>query len=201
MAYLNESGLTYAWSKIKAYITNALSGKADASHGHSYNDLSDKPTIPAAYSHPSTHPASMITGLADVATSGSYDDLTDKPTIPAAYNHPASHPASMITGLATVATSGAYADLSGKPTIPTTVAQLSDAGNYALKSDLASVYKYKGSKASYSALPTTGNTAGDVWDVEDTGMNYAWNGSEWDPLGMSITIETITNAQIDAIIV
>lgn len=40
--------------------------------------------IPAAYSHPSTHPASMITGLATVATSGSYNDLTNKPTIPAA---------------------------------------------------------------------------------------------------------------------
>lgn len=41
-----------------------------------------------AYTHPSSHPASMITGLAAVATSGSYDDLTDKPTIPAAYSLP-----------------------------------------------------------------------------------------------------------------
>lgn len=48
----------------------------------SYNDLSDKPTIPSAYSHPDTHPASMIAGLSKVATSGSYNDLTDKPTIP-----------------------------------------------------------------------------------------------------------------------
>ena len=41
-----------------------------------------------AYTHPSTHPASMITGLATVATSGSYNDLTNKPTIPAAYSLP-----------------------------------------------------------------------------------------------------------------
>jgi hypothetical protein len=33
----------------------------------------------------------------------------------------------------------AYADLTGKPTIPTTVAQLSDAGNYALKTDIVSI--------------------------------------------------------------
>lgn len=33
----------------------------------------------------------------------------------------------------------AYADLTGKPTIPTTVAQLSDAGNYALKSDIITI--------------------------------------------------------------
>jgi hypothetical protein len=48
----------------------------------SYNDLTDKPTIPSAYTHPSTHPASMITGLSTVATSGSYNDLSNKPTIP-----------------------------------------------------------------------------------------------------------------------
>ena len=47
-----------------------------------YNDLSNKPTIPSAYTHPSTHPASMITGLSKVATSGSYNDLSNKPTIP-----------------------------------------------------------------------------------------------------------------------
>lgn len=35
-----------------------------------------------AYTHPSSHPASMITGLATVATSGSYSDLSNKPTIP-----------------------------------------------------------------------------------------------------------------------
>ena len=48
----------------------------------SYNDLTDKPTIPSEYTHPSTHPASMITGLSTVATSGSYNDLSNKPTIP-----------------------------------------------------------------------------------------------------------------------
>lgn len=62
--------------------TPAALGAAAASHSHSYNALTDKPTIPAAYTHPSTHPASMISGLSDVATSGAYDDLTGKPTIP-----------------------------------------------------------------------------------------------------------------------
>ena len=52
----------------------------------SYNDLADKPTIPTAYTHPDTHPASMITGLSTVATSGSYADLTNKPTIPTVTN-------------------------------------------------------------------------------------------------------------------
>ena len=52
----------------------------------SYNDLADKPTIPTAYTHPSSHPASMITGLAQVATSGSYADLGNKPKIPTVTN-------------------------------------------------------------------------------------------------------------------
>ena len=39
-------------------------------------------TIPTAYTHPTSHPASMITGLSTVATSGSYNDLSNKPTIP-----------------------------------------------------------------------------------------------------------------------
>ena len=77
-SYLDNDGLSYLWSKIKAL----LAGKAENGHKHSYNDLTDKPTIPDAYTHPTTHPASMITGLATVATSGSYSDLSNKPTIP-----------------------------------------------------------------------------------------------------------------------
>lgn len=52
----------------------------------SYNDLSDKPTISAAYTHPASHPASMITGLHTVATSGDYNDLNNKPSIPTVTN-------------------------------------------------------------------------------------------------------------------
>lgn len=69
----------------------------------------------------------------------------------------------------------------------------------ALKSDLTSVYKFKGSVTNYASLPTEGNEAGDVWNVEATGMNYAWTGTAWDALGESFEIESITNAEIDAI--
>ena len=107
----NANNYTHPASHAASMIT----GLASVATSGSYNDLSNKPTIPAAYTHPSSHPASMITGLADVATSGSYNDLSNKPTIPAAYTHPSSHPASMITGLASVATSGSYTDLTNKP--------------------------------------------------------------------------------------
>lgn len=53
---------------------------------------------------------------------------------------------------------------------------------------VSSVYKYKGSVASESNLPTSGMVIGDVYDIQDTGMNVAWNGSKWDKLGMSVDL-------------
>ena len=50
--------------------------------------------------------------------------------------------------------------------IPTTVAQLSDSGNYALKSDLTAVYKAAGTVASASDLPTlSASVLGNVYNV------------------------------------
>lgn len=69
----------------------------------------------------------------------------------------------------------------------------------ALKSDLTSLYRYKGSVTNYASLPVSGNIEGDVWNVEATGMNYAWTGEDWDALGQTFQIEAITNAEIDAI--
>lgn len=79
------------------------------------------------------------------------------------------------------------------------LAGFSSASDYAKKSDISGLYKYKGSKASYSLLPSEGNEVGDVWNVEDTGMNYAWTGEAWDALGAAFEIEAITNGEIDTI--
>lgn len=79
---------------------------------------------------------------------------------------------------------------------------------------ITAVYRYKGSVATYNDLPASGNTTGDVWDVQDTGINYAWNGTGWDPLGASVDTSTlwssvsgqtnsliaITTAEIDTIV-
>lgn len=77
--------------------------------------------------------------------------------------------------------------------------QIQNKPDVALKSDLSSVYRYKGSVASYASLPTEDNEVGDVWNVESTGMNYGWTGEAWDPLGESFEIQAISNAEIDAI--
>ena len=48
---------------------------------------------------------------------------------------------------------------------------------------MTAVYKYKGVVATAANLPSTGMVVGDVWNVTDTNINYAWDGSAWDPLG------------------
>ena len=87
------------------------------------------------------------------------------------------------------------------------LADFQAASNYALKSDITGVYKYKGSVATEAALPSTGQTTGDVYDIQAAssygaaGMNVAWNGTGWDALGGLFSIASITNAQIDTICV
>lgn len=80
------------------------------------------------------------------------------------------------------------------------LAAFGSADTYALKSDITNMYKYKGSVATVSLLPSTGQTAGDVYNVETNGMNYAWNGTEWDALGEIFTITSISNSDIDTIV-
>ncbi len=128
----NDSGFldSVAWGDVTGkptFATVATSG--------SYNDLSNKPTIPAAqvqsnWTQTTTTAVDYIKNkpsLATVATSGSYNDLSNKPTIPAAqiqsdWTQTTTTALDYIKNkptLATVATSGSYNDLSNKPTIPT----------------------------------------------------------------------------------
>lgn len=63
MAYLDKTGLTYFWSKIKTQLGN----KSDKGH---------------------THTASEVSGLKTVATTGSYNDLSNKPIASGALTAP-----------------------------------------------------------------------------------------------------------------
>lgn len=55
---------------------------------------------------------------------------------------------------------------------------------------LLSVLNYKGSVATEKQLPKKAET-GDVYNVADTGMNYAWDGSKWDALGAVTTLNSL----------
>lgn len=78
------------------------------------------------------------------------------------------------------------------------VAGLED--TFAKKADYVNAMRYKGSVANEAALPTENVQTGDVYDVADTGMNVAWDGTKWDKLGQTFTIQAMTNAEIDAIV-
>lgn len=76
-----------------------------------------------------------------------------------------------------------------------------------LKASVAAALDYKGTKDTYDALPTEGNKKGDVWNVvaahgtTPAGTNYAWDGTQWDPLGGTVDLSGYyTKSQVDAAI-
>ena len=83
---------------------------------------------------------------------------------------------------------GTVALTSDIPTIPTNISSFTNDSGYLTASDIASVMTYKGTKANYAALPSTGNTTGDVWHLTDTGAEWAWDGSAWQELGTAIDL-------------
>ena len=100
---------------------------ATVAESGSYNDLTDKPTIPEA---PDLTPYAKTADLSTVATSGNYNDLIDKPVIPEAPDltnyatkddlanaKPDLTPYAKTADLSTVATSGSYEDLINKPNL------------------------------------------------------------------------------------
>ncbi len=115
---------------------------------------------------------------------------------------------STITGYGFATTTQMTNGLAGKQntltfdTTPTEGSQnpVTSGGIYtAFATAVTGAYKYKGSVATQEDLPSSGNKVGDVWNVQATGMNYAWNGTSWDPLGSDFNIEAISNSDIDQI--
>lgn len=79
------------------------------------------------------------------------------------------------------------------------LADFGSASDYALKTDITAMYRHKGSVSAVSNLPSSGNTAGDVYNVTASGMNYVWTGTEWDAIGQIFTQEFMSNSEIDAV--
>lgn len=81
-------------------------------------------------------------------------------------------------------------------TVPTKVSDITNDSGFqtatqvqtAIDTAVSSAFTYKGAVATQSALPASGNKTGDVYDVIDTGMNYAWDGTKWDALGSTVDL-------------
>ena len=85
--------------------------------------------------------------------------------------------------------------LTGTPTAPTAAAgtnttQIATTAfvTDAISTAVSSVYVVKGSKATVSALPSSGNKTGDVWHVEADGSEYFWDGTQWEFMGKVVDV-------------
>lgn len=58
---------------------------------------------------------------------------------------------------------------------------------------VSSVYKFRGNVATFGDLPSTGQVVGDVYNVLDSGINYAWDGTGWDDIGGVEALATAAN--------
>ena len=161
-------------SSDPSFIQNKPTLATVATSG-SYNDLSDKPTIPSAQVNSDWNASSGVQQilnkptLATVATSGSYSDLSNTPNLATVATSGSYNDLSNTPNLATVATSGDYTDLTNKP----------DLSHYVEDTDLASV----ATSGSYNDLSNTPNlatvaTSGSYNDLSDkptipTVPNYA----------------------------
>ena len=73
------------------------------------------------------------------------------------------------------------------PTVPVNVSQLTNDSNFQTKTQVdaaiatavASAVRYKGTVANRAALPSNAE-AGDMYNLQDTGMNVVWSGTAWD---------------------
>lgn len=210
MGYLDKDGVLYFWQKIKnAFATKTdLDGKVDkvTGKGLSTNDYT-------------TTEKNKLASIGDQARAiivpGDNNELygfansTDTPGVIDAWGTNNSIAFSLVTANAAISgLNGKVDKVEGKGLSTndyTTeeknkLSAFGDASTYALKSDITSMYRYKGSVATVAALPSSGNTTGDVYNVEASGMNYAWDGTAWDALGEIFTITSISNSEIDTIV-
>lgn len=191
---LKGDGVTYLWNKIKSAFVQKEEGK-----GLSTNDftaaLKSKLDGIAANANNYVLPEAG-TALGGVKTTSTVSSATGYTPVPIIGGIPYYKDTNTTYSNATGSAPGlmSAADY-------TKLSKFGEASTYALKTDMTNVYKYKGSKATYASLPTTGNTAGDVWNVEENDMNYAWTGTAWDPLGASFTVDSITTEELDEILV
>lgn len=180
--------------KNKPTLPN-LSNLAKVATSGSYNDLTDCPVLPEVPTK-----VSELTNDSGFITSA---DLPEPVVVPTK--------TSELTNDSGFITAEALPEFQNVPTkvseltndtgyitsadVPTKVSQLTNDSSFIteegvqskIDTALTSVYKWKGSVANKDALPTSDNKIGDVYDTQDTGMNYGWNGTSWDSLGALVS--------------
>lgn len=221
---MGPNGLTYLLTKIQNMKTSLLleiSKKSEFSGN--YNDLTNKPAIPTELPNPK---ALTFTG----GVAGTYDgstavtiDIPEEMELSAATEIKLGGvKAAPKIPNDTVAVRIGDDGILYVPKYPTVYMTQSDkdkldefsaAGDYALKTDIATVYRYKGTLDDESQLPDFDNQIGDAYNLISSsiygdGSTVAWDGEDWNALGRVIDLSgyvqkselgEIGNAEIDTI--
>lgn len=218
MAFLDENGLSHLWLKITNKITDMLPG---VFKGATSSAAGETGTVPAPSAGAATRflcsngtwaePPGETYDEFDGASSSTAgkSGLVPAPAAGAATRYLRSDGTWAVPPDTNTTYTEATASKAGLMSAAnfSKLAAFSAASEYAKKSDISSVYKYKGSVANAAALPTSGQAVGDTYDIKaassygPAGTNVAWNGSAWDALGGALDLEAITNADIDEICV
>ena len=139
MAYLDSDGLRYLWTKIKSIVPTKTS---DITNDSGFITDADIPEGAAASTAAPLMDGTAATGSSNAFARGDHVHPSDTTKVDKVAGK----------GLSTEDYTTAE---------KTKLAGFGDASTYALKSDLTSMYKYKGSVATVSALPAQNNTVGD----------------------------------------
>lgn len=195
MAYLDNNGVLYLWGKIKSHVSAAINAIVIPSKTSELTNDSGFITsadVPEGASASTTTPKMDGTAAVGSETAFARGD----------HVHPSDTSKVDTSTFNTTVQSvqSAFGNYYTKTETDTAFgAFTTQLANKANKTDIASMYKYKGTVSTVSDLPSSDQSVGDVYNVESTGMNYAWNGSAWDALGESFQITAITNAELDSI--
>lgn len=167
-----SSGLEKKADKVHTHtianVTNlqsTLDGKALKSHTHAEGDITDL--------------TAKLGTLATKTELGKKLDATAKAVSAASADKATSDAKGNVidtTYLSNVTAASTYA------TIATTYTKEQ------VDAKVTSVYRYKGTVASKTNLPSQSNVIGDVYNVTDTDKNFAWDGKQWDDLGGTVDL-------------
>lgn len=163
----------------------------------SYNDLTNKPTIPAAQVNSDWSASSGVAqilnkpSLAAVATSGSYNDLSNKPTIPTVNNGTLTIKKNGTT--VQTFTANQSSNATANITVPTKTSDITNDSNFVVSGDLAAV----ATSGSYNDLsnkptiPTVNNATLTIQKNGSTVKTFTANASS--NVTANITVPTSTS--------
>lgn len=203
----------------KTYVDEKLATKADEEHTHTKADITDFPTNVSEFTNDSGYQTAANVE-STLSTKGYLTSVPDEYVTDTELSGKGYQTSEQVE---TAITSKGYQTSSQVETAISTKGYVTDAqvttklNDYAKKSDIASVYKYKGTVSTYAELPSSAQQVGDTYNVETAddahnvkaGDNVSWNGTAWDVLAGTVDLSgyvedadlvEITTEEIDNII-